>query len=502
MLAAACGSGPVPEPATPAVSEPEPPASTSGPDPSPTSVDAAEPVAGPPPEANSPPTTTAIEAPPEPATAVPEPPPATTTVELTAPTTTTTTAPTTTTTTAPTTTTTPVAVPGVSEPEPEPPPTTTVPDPEPAPAPCPEGQHSHGNDPCHVDAPEPEPDVDEIVCTRSPYVGFCYDFEAKEYKRIPDDYSCRQTDDGMVCRGFEAGPPPDEGWLPQCVRKAVMSGPCIDRDGYVQSVLSQQNMAWGGTYLNTEDGRVRDATSTVGSHPRDHDAEIHRVTTRDPNFPWSIKFDVESLAAIRPAARGEKPLPLPGHRHGHHPEFTPAVQAWSDWCFFDSGLRIVWSEDSDWPEDFEWIAEGESAPPPADSTFVCANQLHEMSFFLSHLDAPEDCILPKATVIVEAWEQREQAMSTPFGSPERAALRTIFAPTDYFLCPNMIYPDPEAVFTPREHYEIYKRYAGNWEPYGNFIFNAKQGYQGVPLSEVPQLRWRREVIGGIRNLRL
>ena len=322
---------------------------------------------------------------------------------------------------------------------------------------------------------------------------------------------CRQRRDSHVCADFFPSPLPDcvsgvvfdtpcvmeIGYersvrgqsLPDCVRDTVLDTPCIEalRYGTEQSVASQQNQAWGGTYLDAEALFFTDATSTIGNHPRDHDVDTHRGTVEHPDFPHNVIYDPDALAAIRPAARGDRPQPLPGHPHGHLPPFTPAVQAWSDWCFFDFEVSIVWPENFDWPDDV--------APTPPGSTYFCARALHSMAFYLSHLEASEDCILPKATRNVEASEQRILSWFTPRDSPESQAVAAVYHQNHYLHCPNVIYPDPDAVLTAEEHNAIRVRHAGqNGVSFGDFVANA--WWSGVEPS---QLQWRASVIGAIPN---
>ena len=356
----------------------------------------------------------------------------------------------------------------IAEPEPEPTPepepvttTTTAPEPEPvttttaAPEPEPVTTTTAAPEPEPVTtttaAPEPEP---ATTTTAAPEPEPEPELDLETWRAQMEE--CRQWRDSSRCADLLPSPLPDcvsgvvfdtpcvmeigrersvRGQsLPDCVRGTVLDTPCIRalRYGTEQSVLSQQNQAWGRTYLDAEDRFFSDATSTIGDHPRDHDRDTHRATAAHPDFPYNVIYDPEALAAIRPAARGDRPQPMPGHRHGHLPSFTPAVQAWSDWCFFDFEVSIVWPEDFDWPDDV--------APTPPGSTYFCALELHSMAFYLSHLEASEDCILPKATRRVEAAEQRQLSVFTPSGSPERQAATEIFERNDYLGCPNVIYP--------------------------------------------------------------
>ena len=118
-----------------------------------------------------------------------------------------------------------------------------------------------------------------------------------------------------------------------------------------------------------------------------------------------------------------------------------------------------------------------------------------MAFYLSHLEASEDCILPKATRKVEAAEQRQLSVFTPRGSPESQAVTEIYRQNSYLHCPNVIYPDPDAVLTAAEHYAIRVRYAGqNGVNFATFVSNT--WWDGV---EPTQLQYRGSVIGAIPN---
>ena len=331
-----------------------------------------------------------------------------------------------------------------------------VPELETTPEPCQEGQHRHDDEPCHVDETESEPEP-----TPEP--------EPEQPEPTPE--------------------PEPEASLPDCDRGTVLDTPCVDQRGNEQSVASQQNRAFGGTYLTVGDFVFMDATSTISNHPRDHDVDTHRATVYDSDLPMSALRNPDVLDAVHPAARGDQPRPLSGHLHGHLPPFTPAVQAWSDWCFFDLDVHVVWPE----PEDFDWPA-GFEIPPPADSTYWCAEQLHAFAFYLTHLEAPEDCILPKATAKMEATEQWVQAWFTPRGSPEGQAINEIYRRNHFLHCPNVIYPDPDAVFTPEEHYAIRVRYAGEaGVTFDGFVDHVS--WDGEPT----QRQWRSAVIGAIPN---
>ena len=387
----------------------------------------------------------------------------------------------------------------IAEPEPEPTPepepvttTTTAPEPEPVTT--------------TTAAPEPEP---VTTTTAAPEPEPEPELDLETWRAQMEE--CRQWRDSSRCADLLPSPLPDcvsgvvfdtpcvmeighersvRGQsLPDCVRGTVLDTSRIEvlRYGTEQSVLSQQNEAWGGTYLDAEDRFFADATSTIGNHPRDHDVDTHRGKVKHPDFPFNVIYDPDALAAIRPAARGDRPQPMPGHRHGHLPSFTPAVQAWSDWCFFDFEVSIVWPEDFDWPDDV--------APTPPGSTYFCALGLHSVAFYLSHLEASEDCILPKATRRVEASEQRSLSVFTPSGSPERQAVSEIFRQNSYLHCPNVIYPDPAAVLTAAEHYAIRVRYAGqNGVNFATFVSNM--WWDGV---EPTQRQYRGSVIGAIPN---
>ena len=285
----------------------------------------------------------------------------------------------------------------------------------------------------------------------------------------------------------EPEPEQPERSLGDCVERTVLDTPCIDRDAVEQSVLSQQNLVFAGAYLAGD--FVVDGTSTVGNHPRDHDAEIHRVTDlSDGILAWQVwrddwdrraYEDPSLLGALRPATRGEQPQSLPSHTHGHLPQFTAAVQAWSDWCFF--GLEVA----VEWPAPYEEL-------PPENSTRYCLVGLHRMSFWLSHLEAPEECVLPKATARLEAIEQRILSRFTPGDSPERQRVGEISRQNDYVDCPNVIYPDPTVVMAPAEHYALLKSYgAGDGITFADFSRNF-----GV---EPTQRHLRLAVIGGIPN---
>ena len=397
-------------------------------------------------------------------------------------------------------------------PEPEPTPETTPepgttpePEPEPEPEPTPETTPEPEPEPTPEPEPEPEPELDLETwraqmeeCRQYSDSSRCLDFHPSP---LPDCVSGVVLDTPCVMEnGYERSVRGQS--LPDCVRGTVLDTPCINNwhfgwtHGTEQSVLSQQNQAFGGTYFSADDRFFRDATSTIGNHPRDHDVDSHRTTEPHPDFPFNIVYYPAALAAIHPASRGEQPQPLPGHSHGHLPPFTPGVQAWSDWCFFDFEVNIVWPEDFVWPEDGPW-PDGVDVPTPPSSTYFCALALHSMSFYLSHLEAPEECILPKATAIVEASEQRMLSWFTPSGSPERQAMSAIRHQNHHLHCPNVIYPDPDAALTSEEHYAILVSHAGRGGgSFADFVSNAWQ--HGEPT----QRQWRARVIGGMPNFRL
>ena len=190
-----------------------------------------------------------------------------------------------------------------------------------------------------------------------------------------------------------------------------------------------------------------DSSSPVGVHARDHDVRSHCATDPHPDFPYNILGDADALAAVRPAARGGQPLPLPGHLCGHLPVFTAAVQQWSDWCFFES--------------------EG--------SALVCGGELHHMAFYLTHLGAGESCVLDVARARAE----------------KRLVDRLAGGLRHYMECPNALYPDPGVELTPEQHYDIWVRYSGQGgESFADFV-------AGTDASE--QWHWRLIVIGRIPN---
>ena len=225
-----------------------------------------------------------------------------------------------------------------------------------------------------------------------------------------------------------------------------------------------------------------DMLSTIGDHPRDHDNDTHRVTVSDSDWIANTLGDPAILEAVHPAARGGQPQPMPGHYHGHLPPFTPAVQAWSDWCFFDFEMTVNWPDD---------------VLPPADSTWFCSVELHRMAFHLSHLGASEDCILPSATAMMEAAEQRALSWFTPLDSPESAAMAALGRASDHLHCPNVIYPDPDAVVTLEDHYALVVLYGG--QAGTSFADFAASVRSLAGDGEPSQLLLRAAVIGRIPN---
>ncbi len=274
--------------------------------------------------------------------------------------------------------------------------------------------------------------------------------------------------------------PEPEASLPDCVPRTVLDTPCIDRNGVEQNVQSQLNESFGGGYIGAD--WYMDTLSTIGNHPRDHDNDTHRVTVFDPDWETNALGDPAVLEAVHPAARGGRPQPMPGHYHGHLPPFAPAVQAWSDWCFFDFEMTVNWPDD---------------VLPPSDSTYFCSVVLHEMAFHLSHLGASEDCILPSATAKIEAAEQRALSWFTLSGSPERAASAALSVATNHLHCPNVIYPDPDAVVTLEDHYALVVLYGGQAATsFADFAASAR-GRSGD--GEPSQLALRMTAIGRIPN---
>ena len=274
--------------------------------------------------------------------------------------------------------------------------------------------------------------------------------------------------------------PEPEASLPDCVPRTVLDAPCIDRNGVEQSVQSQLNESFGGGYIGAD--WYMDTLSTIGDHPRDHHAATHRVTVHDSDWQANALGDPAILEAVHPAARGGQPQPMPGHYHGHLPPFTPAVQAWSDWCFFDFEMTVNWPDD---------------VLPPSDSTYFCSVVLHQMAFHLSHLGASEDCILPQATAKIEAAEQRALSSFTPSGSPERAASAALSVATNHLHCPNVIYPDPDAVVTLEDHYALVVLYGGQASTsFADFAASVRSlAGDGSPS----QLLLRMKAIGRIPN---
>ena len=131
-----------------------------------------------------------------------------------------------------------------------------------------------------------------------------------------------------------------------------------------------------------------------------------RHRARDHDVDAALDFTVDS-EELRPASRGQPPpafvlFDQAGERLGAHmPPATPAVLAWSDWCFFG-------------PEDG-------SAPV---SAYICSQEMAQFSWALSHLEADEACVLEQHRLRIEAggWARNDYG---------------------WHRCPSLIDPNPQ-----------------------------------------------------------
>ena len=124
--------------------------------------------------------------------------------------------------------------------------------------------------------------------------------------------------------------------------------------------------------------------------------------------------------SITPRSRGEMPAAaisatdmISGERvEGHLPPATPAVIAWSDWCFFDAPRT------------------------PYTGAFQCSASMSSFSWALTHLEADEACVLDQYTKLIEELAQIRG--SDPGGAKTDAA-EDLYG---WHNCATVIDPDP------------------------------------------------------------
>ena len=125
--------------------------------------------------------------------------------------------------------------------------------------------------------------------------------------------------------------------------------------------------------------------------------------------------------SITPLRRGEMPSAAisatdlsSGERvEGHLPPATPAVIAWSDWCFFDAPQT------------------------PYTGAFQCSASMSSFSWALTYLGADEACVLDQYTKLIE--ELAEIRGSDPGGAKTDAA-EDLYG---WHNCATVVDPDPE-----------------------------------------------------------
>ena len=125
--------------------------------------------------------------------------------------------------------------------------------------------------------------------------------------------------------------------------------------------------------------------------------------------------------SITPARRGEMPsaaisgtdLSSGETVEGHLPPATPAVVAWSDWCFFDAPNT------------------------PYTGAFQCSASMSSFSWALTHLEADEACVLDQYTKLIKALA--EIRGSDPDGAKTNAA-EDLYG---WHNCATVIDPDPD-----------------------------------------------------------